>query len=313
MPTITSSSNYPTMSSHKEETYESATSAPPAIDVHPSFNNPDADMVLISSEGTHFHVDSYILSLASGWFRALLSLPQDPAKCKSGPYKATHGTLSLSESTQTVTAFLSVIAYQPVPALDTPELVDELLRAGEKYEMPTVVSVVRLAIMSPLLEVHPIRVYGIASVRGWIEEAKLASTKTISLDLLSPGCVKELAMLNPRQLTTLMLFHRQRQDKFWAGLLNVGVFENAIDLCRVCGGDIFHVRWISIKYQWREMMEREPANIASKAFIYQKATQAVLEEECDVCKLQLYDKENIMQSLSMLVDTLPMAVEVSYA
>lgn len=169
-----------TMSSLKDETSDSDTSAQLLNDVHPSFNDPDADIMLVSCEGTKFYVHSRILSLASGWFCALPSLPQGPAERRPHMQESIYDLLPLSDSTRVVAAFLGIISHQPFPVLDTLELVDDLLHAGEKYDMPTVVSVVRLAIMSsPLLDACPIRVYGIASVRGWMVESKLASTKTI--------------------------------------------------------------------------------------------------------------------------------------
>lgn len=210
------------MSSFKGEVDPTNTSTPSIV--HREFNDfmDIADITLVSCDNTTFQIHSTALCAASGWFRRLPSLAQSPSL---GEKSVPAQTITMPDTAKVLDALISIILWEPLPTFDTIDLVDDLLRAGEKYQIPTVVSIMRLAIISPhLIDAHPIRIYGLASLRGWTAEAKLASTKTIGRDLLSPESIAELASVEFVYMTKLMLLHRQRRDKFYSALQNTTVF-----------------------------------------------------------------------------------------
>lgn len=181
--------------------------------------------------------------------------------------------------------------------------------------MPSVISIIRLAIMSPpLLDAHPIRVYGIACSWGWTAEAKLASTKTIGCDLLSPNTVKDLRTVESPYLTALMLLHRRRRDTFRAGLDSPVLFyANAPGgRCTNCQKEVVHVQWTRIKHLWSNAIEQSPAAIASRAILQHPDVHKLLEATCPNCSKKLYDPEGTVAKLNELLDRLPTIVEASH-
>lgn len=121
---------------------------------------------------------SLVLSLSSRWFREMFTLPQRPlTEYELGRPSKTGvpETISVSEPAKVLAGVLGVVSGQPLPSLHDIDYVDDLLRAAEKYEMQSVISLVRVAVMmSGFLKTRSVRVYGIASSRGWAEEAQIA-------------------------------------------------------------------------------------------------------------------------------------------
>ncbi|KAI0704878.1 hypothetical protein BC835DRAFT_1315554 [Cytidiella melzeri] len=289
---------------------ETATNYADSTKTHPAFKDQNTDTALCSREGTLFRVHSLILSLTSGWFRALLSLPQCiPSYQPSASPEIIH----LVESSSVIAGLLSLSSGQPMPLLDSFEYVEDLLHAAEKYDMPSVISIIRLAIMSPpLLDAHPVRVYGIACTWGWTAEAKLASTKTIGCDLLSPSVARDLGTVDSRHLTALMLLHRRRRDIFRAGLNSPVLFyANAPEgRCMSCRREAVHVQWTRVKNVWSNAIEQSPAAVASKAILQHPDVHQLLEETCPSCVKKLYDPVGTVAKLNELLDQLPTEVEV---
>jgi hypothetical protein len=112
----------------------------PDVDVdaellHPLFSSSDGDVILGSKGGaTLFRVHSYTLKTTSGWFRAMFSLPQ-----KAGPTLT--DVIYLDEDAGTLEALLRMICGQPVLRLESFDMVEALLYAAEKYDMPGPVSI----------------------------------------------------------------------------------------------------------------------------------------------------------------------------
>jgi hypothetical protein len=300
----------PTAIHVKAEAADCTESLVNSTQTHPLFNDAQADIALCSREGVIFRIHSLTLSLASGWFRTLLTLPQcsPPNKLSTSPE-----IIHLVESTRVVAGLLSLSTGHPIPHLDSFEYVEELLHASEKYDMPSVISIIRLAIMSPpLLDARPIRVYGIACAWGWTAEAKLASTKTIGCDLFAPSVVKDLGMVDSPHLTALMLLHRRRRDAFRAGLDSPILFyaNGPTGRCTNCQRDVVHAQWTRMKHAWSNAIEQSPAAVASKAIMQHPEMHQLLEATCQCCMKKLYDLESTVAKLNELLDMLPNAVEV---
>lgn len=283
--------------------------------VHDSFNDANADITLSSCEGIAFRVQSTILSFASGWFRTMFTLPTRHSPLEESKPSTKPDTIPMAEAARTLAAVLAIINWQPMPEFTSLDYIEDVLRAGEKYEIPCVVSVIRLAVMSPiLLEKCPIRIYAISSARGWVLEAKQASARTIGLDLLSSAYLKDLSMVNSECLTRLMLLHRRRRDAFRAALDYHGVGSCFVNeeagKCRICGESVPHAQWTRAKHKWCDTIEKSPAEIASKAFLRREETVKLLDTLCEHCGSKLYLSQVTLDNLSLIVDELPMMIEV---
>jgi hypothetical protein len=102
---------------------------------HPLFSSPEGDIILSASGGnTLFRVHSFTLKTTSGWFRTMFSLPQ-----KTSPTFA--DVIYLDEDAQTLDALLRMVCGQPVLRLETFDMVESILYAAEKYDMPGPVSI----------------------------------------------------------------------------------------------------------------------------------------------------------------------------
>lgn len=279
---------------------------------HPSFGASDADILLCSRDDVLFRVHSRILHLTSGWFRALLSLPQCPPSYQPS---TSPEVIHVAESSKVVAGLLGMSTGQELPKFDSFEFLDELLRAAEKYEMTGAISVIRLAIMTPsFLDKHPVRVYGIASQWGWTEEAKLASTKTISVDLLAHDAVKDLHAVEPPHLTPLLLLHRRRRDILREGLDSHSNFyaNNLPGRCSNCQREVAHVNWMHLKHVWSTAAEHHPADVLSGAILHQPEVHSLLDASCPHCQRKLYNAEGTITKLKSLLDRLPTEIEVRH-
>lgn len=287
---------------------------PVSENVYAMFNTANADIALVSHEGTIFRVQSEILSSASGWFRTLFSLPQRLPSSTDLEDSPKPDSITMTESTRILETVLNIICWRPIPELDELDFIEDLLRTGEKYEMQGVITISRLAIMGPsLLETHAIRIYGIVSSRGWVSETKQASAKTIGLDLLSPECLKDLLLVNSEHLARLMLLHRRRRDAFRDWLNSTELFDVATDpnsLCSGCNAKTSHTEWLQAKAIWLQTIEQSPSDIVSGAFLQQEETFAALEASCGSCSKKLYGRQWTLQNLREVVDKLPKSVEL---
>ena len=286
---------------------------------HPSFNALDADIILCSSDNVFFRIHSLILTIASGWFSTLLSLPHCPPSYKqssSPPPSPPPEVIHMVEDAKVIAGLLSMAGGRELPKIDTFEYLEDLLHTAEKYDMPGVLSILRLAIMSPkFLDTHPVRVYAIACQWGWVEEAKLASTKTLGIDLLGHDTVKDLGIVESPHLTALMLLHRRRRDVLRTGLDSHTSFyaNNVPGRCSHCQREIAHVGWMHLKHVWSNAIEQHPGDIVSGAVLQEPELHEMLGAVCQHCQRKLYNAEGTMTKLKQLLDKLPTTVEASNA
>ncbi|OBZ79218.1 hypothetical protein A0H81_00719 [Grifola frondosa] len=246
--------------------------------IHPVFASLNADIALCSKDNTTFRIHSHILIVASGWFRTMFTLPQGTA--------CTSEALQMEEDADVLAGLLTIVSGVDLPVLNNIDYLESLLRAAEKYDMPLPTAIVRLAIMSPVMEASPIRVYGIACRMGWIPEAKLASTRTLTLDLFAPEAVAELNRLEAPHLTKLLALHRQRRDRFIAGMDDDSSSPIACPACAT------------------------PA-AARREYMDMEELATVLGARCShkECQKMHYDRALTMRNIVRIVEELPRCVE----
>ncbi|OBZ79909.1 hypothetical protein A0H81_00727 [Grifola frondosa] len=161
-----------------------------AAKTHPAFASPDADVALCSKETL---LSAYIRTL----FRRGREYHRGPP-CTGGRRRARRAPSHRERNR------LPGPEEYPLPR------VAPVRRREIRDALP--IAIARVALMSPVVNASPIRVYGIACRMNWIPEAKLASTRTLMLDLFAPGWVAELDRVDAPHLTKLVALHRQRKD-----------------------------------------------------------------------------------------------------
>lgn len=193
--------------------------ATPSPTYHPHFASPDADIALRSLEGTLYRVHSYILRTTSGLFDTMFHLPQ-PRRCISAAEKRPKNEpetveIPVFEPDFVLERLLALLCGLPVPKWDTYDDVERVLTVAEKWDTPGPITSIRSALTSPhFLTSDPLRLYALAKHFEWDEEAKLASTQTLRLNLHDPSHAPALSRLSSKDLLPLYNLHRKRRDQF---------------------------------------------------------------------------------------------------
>jgi hypothetical protein len=174
-----------------------------------SFDAEDADLVLRSADCKEFRVHKCILSIASPVFRDMLSLPQ--------PHDPTHQLphADLPETTATIDILLRYIYPIPSPKIEDFVTLTNVLVSAEKYGAEGVISRLRAILVSPhFLDLDPLRVYAIACRWSFLEEARLASTRTVYVDLVKQGqgCREDMKYMSGLDYHRILVFQQTRRD-----------------------------------------------------------------------------------------------------
>jgi len=191
---------------------------------HPLFSFPDADIILRSFEGTLYRIHSYTLRTTSGLFDTMFNLPQPAMKVIGQGHCDEKGRggetcepeeIPTYESDFVLERLLRLLCSFPIPSWESYDDVDRVLTAAEKWDTPGPIATIRAALTCPkFLTSDPLRLYVLARHFDWKEEAKLASTHTLRLNLLDPVHAPTLARLSSKDLVPLLNLHRKRRDTF---------------------------------------------------------------------------------------------------
>ncbi|KAJ7483626.1 hypothetical protein FB451DRAFT_109291 [Mycena latifolia] len=201
---------------------------PVADNVHPCFADKNADVVLQSTEGTLYHIHSFILRTTSGFFRTMLSLPQ-PTDTKS-PQE-----IPVGEKDAVMERVLRMMCGLAIPRWTSLEEVETALDLIEKWDAPGPLSVVRMAITAPLFAGEPLRVYVLTTHFGWAEETAAVLLSTLQLELLSGEHDAALCRLSSRSLLDLVAFHDRCKARFREALDGTDLFAAGNEEPRECG------------------------------------------------------------------------------
>jgi len=174
-----------------------------------SFDAEDADLILRAADGGEFRVHRCILSVASPVFRDMFTFPQ--------PLDSTHQLphVDLPEPTKTLDILLRYIYPIPSPKIEDFATLTNVLVSAEKYGAEGVTSRLRTILASSyFLDLDPLRVYAIACRWSFLEEAKLASTHTVYVDLAKQGelCTEEMKYMSGLDYHRLLVLQQARKD-----------------------------------------------------------------------------------------------------
>jgi len=135
----------------------------------PPFDDPDADLIIRTSDGVDFHVYKVIMKQASPVFRALFTIPRnDPAN---------GSVVDVTENSRVWDRILRIlypITHKSVPA---PNYFLPLLEAARKFDMASVTDYVRQVMIAPtILETEALRVFAYSCVHA-LPDTALAAAK----------------------------------------------------------------------------------------------------------------------------------------
>ncbi|QRW00519.1 The BTB (BR-C, ttk and bab)/POZ (Pox virus and Zinc finger) domain [Ceratobasidium sp. AG-Ba] len=172
----------------------------------PQFTSPEADLILITSDGQEFRVFSRFLIETSGVFRDLLDMPTGPNHSER--------VMTVSESARTLDLLLQYIYPMAHPVLTSLNDIQAVLQAADKYDVGFVTDDLRSKLVSPaVLGSSPIRVYAVACRMGFREEAQEAAKRTFSFDFAEKDLEGDREIgLNTHDAFALFRFQRRRVD-----------------------------------------------------------------------------------------------------
>jgi hypothetical protein len=216
--------------------------------IHPCFADPNADVVLQSTEGTLYRVHSFTLRNTSAFFRTMLSLPQPP------DLKAHE--IPVGERDAVLERVLRLMCGLEIPRWASFAELEAVLELIEKWDAPGPLSVVRTAIAAPLFAGEPLRLYVLATRFGWVEETAELLVDTLRLDLLSGEFDAALCRLSSQSLLSLVTFHDRCKVRFRDALDGTGRFAAGNEEPRdcTCGKRRDNYPWRVLKAKVRTLL-----------------------------------------------------------
>ncbi|TDL25985.1 hypothetical protein BD410DRAFT_560067 [Rickenella mellea] len=290
---------------------------------HKDLTFEDGDIVLCSKDGTHFRLFSQSLKVASGFFRDMFTLPQPNTRTDKPDI------IQLEESREVLERLFGLMCGLPVGYCDAGslELIEDILNAAEKYEMPGPAAYFRALMRprvtgkpSPLLQT-PLRLYRISCRHRWIEEAKAAATLTLALDFEEPQHRPALHMLESRDLLRLLDLRRKRKNVLKKYLEDSRKFPFGKDAdifaCQHCqaGLPALNLVWKDVKAEILEEMERRPLGDTLTVFtppcsrFFAKMSRAAA---CHACTNANGDLLSVFDHIRRCITTLPSSIDLSF-
>ncbi|KAG6828170.1 hypothetical protein H0H92_008938 [Tricholoma furcatifolium] len=219
---------------------------------HPQFNSPEGNIVLISREGTLYHVPSYVLRTASQLFNDLL-----PKNETNTLY------ITLSDEDSILVRIVCMISGLETLPWNSFDELERTLLCAERLRMQGPISIIRTEVAASLAlgTFEALQVFGLADRRSWKAEAKCASSKTLSICLFDEAYDEQLKAMDSASVVKLFRFHLRRRDKFREGL-NSSRFAagNTTTACSQCGAErTDNFAWSVFKERMVKEMESKPS------------------------------------------------------
>lgn len=274
---------------------------------HPGLEIQEATVTLSSKEGCAFRVPVITLRIASGFFRAMLTLPQG---------QNVEETIHLEDPTHVVDTMLRIVCCVGIDvgsALVTLDDLSALLFAAEKYEMSGVISFVRASILNPRFLRVPLQAYSICCRYGWTQEAQHVAQLTLALDFADAKHRPALDSLSGASLMALLDLRWQRKAKLKAALESPNKFSANRDpeTCLNCKTHIGKgSKWRELKWVILDELEHCPSgeSIKSKDFMQTAPVVTILDSKCQYCHTVCFSKEAIVKNILDAIDDLPTTI-----
>lgn len=296
------------MSNTDHDTMQDAFDIPadPELSIHPLFSSPEANIVLAAKDGPRFRVHSHTLKTTSGWFRDMLSLPQQ------GPSSSSSAEIIyVDEDASTLEPLLRMICGLPLPRLDPDDSLEPILFAAEKYDMPGPLSIIRACLLPKPLLNDPLKLYATTCRYGWEDEMRIAATQTLALNLHSPEHRSALRKLTTEALLALTELHYERRHQL-RKMLNEPPFvrDGGTGTCSNCHSAVNYNTWRELKFIVDQEMEFRPLGdtVINDGLNDWPAAKACWNAKCPDCQRELYDKKETIRAIAQCIDKLPKTI-----
>ena len=227
---------------------------------HPSYASSDADIVLKSRDGVLFRAHSIILSVASGFFRDMLSLPR-----AAGLMDSADDAIVMDETTEVLKALLDAIYPNSTTALaeslDFETFRDLMFILTHKYDFNAGEKIAKGIIHDDRLSFKfpPILMFGAMKHIGWDEEARKASTATLKSSLFTDENQAYLRRLQGHCILDLMAFHHRRREAILRALDPPDWLDPSAKCEKHEGGLCFQPIWSAFKQVLLAEVDRVPS------------------------------------------------------
>ncbi len=278
---------------------------------HPQFNSPEADIILVSSDDTAYRVPHFTLRNTCGFFRSHLAGYTPPY----GPGDSTDrlAPIEVVEKDKILSKVLCMLCGLHTGTWDSIDDVDDAATLAQRWDAPGPLCIIRSGITAPMFLADPLRLYAIATRLGWDDEARMASTQTLSLDLYDEEYRPALERISSRHLMTLMRLHRSRRDGFKRlidGDSYFGAGNAAGYLCPGCGEETTNHTWRELKVRMYIEMDRRPLGDTLCGLEMEEWPEAIAcwNAKCRNCGRLNYNKINTLRDIQDCIDKIPLHV-----
>lgn len=176
----------------------------------PPFDSLDADCILRTSNGVDFRVHTFILSLASPFFRTMFTLPT-PAQNNQEP---NHGLpiIPVPESAYTLNLLLRLCYPLAPPSLVRFDELIPLYESTEKYDIEVMLPHIQKAMVETASQ-DVIGAYAFGHRHGLADLVITAARLTLEKPLSDLGYSPQLDLITGTELQRLHLFHRRCKEE----------------------------------------------------------------------------------------------------
>lgn len=197
----------------------------------------DAEFILTSADNVDFYVHKWPLARASPVFEEMLQLgdnhPSWVDALKNIPTKGLP-SIQLTESWETIDAFLRLIYPLPKPSVETLSLLSTLTDAAVKYDAAVVLQYTKVLLCETrFISEDPVRVYAIAKHYHFQIVEKEAIKFCLAIDLSAPSLLAspETTFLTAHDLHRLLVFKQYRTRDALAELAKLQTRFNKCSSC----------------------------------------------------------------------------------
>lgn len=176
------------------------------------FDEPNADVILRTSDNVDFRVFKAFLSFSSPFFRSMFDLPQVPEKIGDDETETKGGlpTIPVSEHSIVLRRLLLFCFPLDVEVYDDMEDIQSLLEVSIKYNVERAEKKAKEWLMLPrFVEAEPVRVFAIACRHGLREEALAAARFAWTRPILDENIGRELDHTTGTQFFQLLRYQKR--------------------------------------------------------------------------------------------------------
>jgi len=284
---------------------------------HPDFPS-NGDVVLQSSEGTKFCLDSAVLKAASSVFRDMLAVPRDSNKPADAPVVLTESVKVLSF------IFNCIFPTTATTHLQSYSEVWGVVDVVGKYDIPSVLKILRMFVLSVAqLRDNTLNLFAVASFCDWRDVVYSSSKSSLDADISAPQNIDILRRARPVDTFSLLELHWKRKDilkgamdKGWLyRIVTTNAYRNTTCCtCASCG--------LPYDEDWRDIEETSDFRRRVDSYIdlcprasdlwvsdfWKKTGGRIVTVVCSGCSLELFDISRVIGHLRRGIGNLPGAV-----